>query len=94
MTWKGLAAGGLGYLFILLMAATSFDRTAAWLGPRAWNVLHTVGLYYLALEFANQFRGKAMSGSFLAWMFLVMLAVAGAVRIAAFLRTSRQGVGL
>jgi sulfoxide reductase heme-binding subunit YedZ len=39
--------GGLGYVFIAAMTATSFDRTAAWLGARAWKRLHTVGVYYL-----------------------------------------------
>jgi sulfoxide reductase heme-binding subunit YedZ len=39
--------GGIGYLFILAMVATSFDRTAAWLGPRAWSRLHTVGVYVI-----------------------------------------------
>ena len=30
-----IGTGGLAYAVILAMAATSFDRTAAWLGPRA-----------------------------------------------------------
>ncbi len=37
--------GGLAYLFIIAMAATSFDRTAALIGPRAWRLLHLVGGY-------------------------------------------------
>lgn len=85
MSWKALAAGGLGYLFILMMAATSCDRAAAWLGPTAWKRLHTVGLYYLALEFINQFRGKAMSGSRLAWVFLALLGTAAMLRAVAWL---------
>ena len=36
--------GGLAYLFIAAMTLTSFDRTAAAIGPRAWKILHTVGL--------------------------------------------------
>lgn len=43
--------GGIAYVFIVAMAATSFDRTAAWLGPRAWRVLHGVGGYYLVITF-------------------------------------------
>ncbi len=43
--------GGLAYLFIIVMAATSFDRTAAWLGPRAWRLLHTIGGYDIWLTF-------------------------------------------
>jgi len=32
-----LIFGGLGYGFIIAMAVTSFDRTAAMIGPRAWR---------------------------------------------------------
>lgn len=39
--------GGFGYVLIAAMTATSFDRSAAWLGPRAWKRLHTFGVYYL-----------------------------------------------
>jgi DMSO/TMAO reductase YedYZ heme-binding membrane subunit len=49
------AFGGLGYGFIIAMTATSFDRTAAWLGPRAWRALHLVGGYYLLLQFTVSF---------------------------------------
>ncbi len=44
-------AGGVAYAFIAAMTATSFDKTAAWVGPRAWKMLHTVGAYYLWLVF-------------------------------------------
>ena len=40
-------AGGLGFLMLALMVATSFDVTAAWIGPRAWARLHTVGVHFL-----------------------------------------------
>ena len=39
--------GGIAYVLLAAMTATSFDRTAAWLGPRRWKRLHTVGAYYL-----------------------------------------------
>lgn len=41
-----LIAGGLAYVFLAAMTATSFDRTAAWLGPRRWRLLHKTGMYY------------------------------------------------
>ena len=43
--------GGIAYGFIAAMALTSFDRTAAWLGPRAWRALHWVGGYYILISF-------------------------------------------
>ena len=34
------------------MTATSFDRTAAWLGPAQWRLLHLVGGWYIWMSFA------------------------------------------
>jgi len=41
----------IAYAFIWLMALTSFDRTASWIGARAWKVLHIAGAYYLWASF-------------------------------------------
>lgn len=53
--------GGLAYVFIALMAATSFDSTARLISPRAWSVLHTVGGYYIWLIFANNYFLRAVA---------------------------------
>jgi sulfoxide reductase heme-binding subunit YedZ len=58
ITWVG---GGLAYVFIAAMTATSFDRTAQMIGPRAWAILHTVGSYYIWLIFANSYIGRALA---------------------------------
>ena len=55
-----LIFGSLGYAFIAAMTATSFDRSAAWLGPVAWRRLHTVGLYFLWAIFFNSYAGLAL----------------------------------
>jgi DMSO/TMAO reductase YedYZ heme-binding membrane subunit len=47
--------GGVGYAFIAAMTATSFERTAALIGPRAWRRLHLVGGYYLLFQFTASF---------------------------------------
>ena len=44
--------GGLAYALVAAMAATSFDRTARWLGPRRWTLLHRAGLHWLWFIFA------------------------------------------
>jgi len=54
-----IVLGGLGYVFIAAMAATSFDATAAWLGARRWKLLHTTGLYYLWIVFTLTSLGAA-----------------------------------
>jgi DMSO/TMAO reductase YedYZ heme-binding membrane subunit len=42
-----LVFGSLGYVFVAAMTATSFDRSAAWLGRRRWKLLHTTGIWIL-----------------------------------------------
>jgi sulfoxide reductase heme-binding subunit YedZ len=74
--------GGVGYAFIIAMTATSFDRTAAWLGPRAWRALHLVGGYYLLLQFTVSF-GKRIPEMPLYALFLIPLALVFALRMLA-----------
>jgi sulfoxide reductase heme-binding subunit YedZ len=44
--------GGLAYVLIGAMTLTSFDRTARWLGPHRWALLHRAGLHWLWIIFA------------------------------------------
>jgi DMSO/TMAO reductase YedYZ heme-binding membrane subunit len=74
--------GGIGYAFIIAMTATSFDRSAAWLGPRAWRALHLVGGYYLLLQFTVSF-GKRIPDMPLYALFLIPLALVFALRMIA-----------
>ena len=46
-----MVVGGIGYVFVALMAATSNDASVSWLGTRRWKALHTVGAYWLWLVF-------------------------------------------
>jgi sulfoxide reductase heme-binding subunit YedZ len=87
--------GGVGYAFIIAMTATSFDRTAAALGPRAWRMLHLTGGYYLWFQFMVSF-GKRIPGMPLYAMFLVPLLAVMALRLIAMAsarttRTARAG---
>jgi len=86
-----LIFGGLGYLFIVLMVATSFDRTAHAIGARAWRVLHRVGANYLWLVFLNGFLSRAEGGVFY-WMAVAVLIAIMLLRIAAwyFLDSAQQ----
>jgi DMSO/TMAO reductase YedYZ heme-binding membrane subunit len=74
--------GGIGYAFILAMTATSFDATAATLGPRAWRALHLVGGYYLLLQFTISF-GKRIPDMPLYSLFLIPLLAVFALRMIA-----------
>src|SRR5260370_19121191 len=69
--------GGIGYAFIIAMAATSFDRAATAIGPRAWRILHLTGGYYLLFQFMVSF-GKRIPDMPLYGLFLIpLLAVIG-----------------
>jgi DMSO/TMAO reductase YedYZ heme-binding membrane subunit len=74
--------GGIGYAFIVAMAATSFDRTAAAIGPRAWRRLHLVGGYYLLFQFMVSF-GKRIPDMPLYALFLIPLIAVFALRMIA-----------
>lgn len=74
--------GGIGYAFIIAMSATSFDRTAALIGPHAWRVLHLAGGYYLWFQFMVSF-GKRVPAMPLYAAFLVPLLAVMALRLIA-----------
>jgi DMSO/TMAO reductase YedYZ heme-binding membrane subunit len=75
-----LAGGGLGYLFILLMALTSNDASQRLLG-RAWTALHSAGIYFLWFIFLFTYMGPARVSAFHALMTLV-IGAALALRLA------------
>jgi hypothetical protein len=77
-----LVGGTLGFVFVAAMAATSFDRSATWLGPRRWKALHTVGGYYLWLVFLATYVPNLARSAWLIVPVALLLAVL-AVRIAA-----------
>jgi DMSO/TMAO reductase YedYZ heme-binding membrane subunit len=80
--------GGIGYACITAMAATSFDRTAAMIGPRLWRALHVSGGYYLWLQFMVSF-GKRIPDMPLYGLFLIPLLAVLALRLIAM--TSARG---
>jgi sulfoxide reductase heme-binding subunit YedZ len=85
--------GGIGYAFIIAMTATSFDRTAAAIGPRAWRILHLSGGYYLWFQFMVSF-GKRIPAMPLYSLFLIPLLAVMALRLIAMMSaSSRRAVG-
>jgi len=74
--------GGIGYLVIIAMSATSLDRTAALIGPRAWRALHLAGGYYLWLQFMVSF-GKRVPATPVYAAFLIPLLAVMALRMIA-----------
>jgi DMSO/TMAO reductase YedYZ heme-binding membrane subunit len=68
-----LILGGIAYILLAVMVATSFDRTAAWLGPRSWSRLHTTGMYWLWFIFFASFAPKAPNSPLYAVLTLGLL---------------------
>src|SRR4051812_509125 len=63
---------GTAYLFIAAMTATSFDRTAAWLGARKWRLLHLIGGWYIWLSFAFAI-GKRLPQGAVYWAMMALV---------------------
>jgi DMSO/TMAO reductase YedYZ heme-binding membrane subunit len=83
--------GGIAYGVLWSMGATSFDRSARWLGKLWWSRLHTWGLHYLWLSFliANGKRIPQHAGY--AWPTALLLLALG-LRLMARASTRRPAV--
>jgi hypothetical protein len=78
-----LIAGGLAYVFLAAMTATSFDRSAAWLGARRWHLLHKTGMYYCWFIFFISYLPRAFAESLWYAPFVILLLATLALRWAA-----------
>jgi methionine sulfoxide reductase heme-binding subunit len=77
-----VVGGTVIYVFILAMAATSFDRTTRWMGHRAWHRLHATGMYLLWIVFALAYVPRTL-GSILYLPFALVVIAAMTLRVAA-----------
>jgi methionine sulfoxide reductase heme-binding subunit len=66
--------GTFGYLLLIAMTITSFDRPAALIGQRAWKILHTTGMHFFWLAFTLEFSLRIQQ-SMLIYLPLVILLV-------------------
>lgn len=80
-----IVLAGTAYLFIAAMAATSFDRAVAWMGPGRWRLLHLIGGWYVWISFAVAV-GKRVPFDGFYWPMAVLVLAAGAVRLMAMMR--------
>ncbi|MFP5260581.1 MAG: hypothetical protein ACLGJB_01595 [Blastocatellia bacterium] len=86
---SSLAGGSVVYAIILAMAVTSFDRSARWLGPRAWRLVHSAGMYLLWVVFALAYVTRALN-SVLYIPFAAVVMGAMLLRVAARARNVRR----
>jgi hypothetical protein len=84
-----IVLAGAAYLFIVAMTATSFDRTAAWLGGRTWRLLHLIGGWYIWLSFAVAI-GKRLPQGPIYWAMMAVVIAVGIVRLIAMSRRAKM----
>jgi DMSO/TMAO reductase YedYZ heme-binding membrane subunit len=84
-------AGG-AYVFIALMAATSFDGAVKWLGAKRWKVLHTFGGYYIWATFMGS-AAKRIPTMPLYVLPLILLLIVLALRLTVLVRKTPVRAG-
>jgi len=81
-----LIGGGLGFVFIGLLAATSSNRAVATLGAANWRRLHKVGVYYIWVIFFQSYLPRALFTSPVYWLPTGLLLAGFGLRIYAWQR--------
>jgi methionine sulfoxide reductase heme-binding subunit len=87
-----IVLAGAAYLFIAAMTATSFDRTAAWLGPRKWRLLHLIGGWYIWISFAIAV-GKRLTQGPTYWAMMALVIAVLIARVLAMSHRSKAALG-
>lgn len=77
-----VVGGAVGYVWIIAMTVTSFSGPRRKIGPKAWNVLHTSGMWVLWGIFVFSYVGRAFRQGLYAALLGMMLLALG-LRIAA-----------
>lgn len=85
--------GGVGFVMIAAMAATSNDAAVRALGARAWRRLHGLGQLTLAIVYLTTYGGRVAEDAAF-WPALALLLLAFALRGAAALQRSRRSTML
>jgi methionine sulfoxide reductase heme-binding subunit len=80
-----IVGGSVGYVWLLAMIATSFDRTTRAIGRRAWTILHKSGMYVLWGILVFSYVGRLSRSSSYAAM-VALLGSALVLRVAARVR--------
>lgn len=84
-----LFGGGLGYVFVILMAVTSHDYWMRALTPKGWKLLHTIGATTIAFIFAFTYLGGLLRGAPIAAAALSLMGLAVVLKLAAWAKARR-----
>lgn len=91
LAMSSLIGGSVGYILIIAMTLTSFNRTAAWIGPRWWRYVHTAGIHFLFIIFLVSYGGRAVQSVFYLPLALLLVA-ACSLRFLAALGRRKQPI--
>ncbi len=79
--------GAVGFAAIAFMAVTTFEGPKQWLGMKRWKLAHTVGLYFLFINFlVSQGRRAILNQDSFYLPFLVLLLAGLALRVASAMK--------
>lgn len=56
-----LLAGGIAYVFVILMLLTSFPMFAQYLSARQWKILHTIGGFWIWGIFMSSYTKRSLT---------------------------------
>lgn len=77
--------GALTYALMYAMVLTTFRAPKRALGPRAWRVLHKLGLFWLTYAFSQTLLPRSLDDlSGMNWWLVSLLAAALVIRLTAF----------
>lgn len=81
-----LFAGGMAYVFIVLMFLTSFEAFAKTITGKQWGILHTLGGYWILVVFTSSYTKGVLRGEYWDLIFLTMIAGVWLLRLFSFKR--------
>ncbi len=82
-------AGHIGYIILIAMTVTSFERTAALIGKTVWKRLHGVGIYYLWFYFTYLFYLGLEESISIYLPFVLLLVLAMIIRLTNIIMTNK-----
>ena len=80
-----IMGGGIAYLFVVFMLATSFERFAQYLNPKQWKTLHTLGGYWILAIFMSTYLKRVDEP--VHWLFVIILVIVLGLRASYLLRS-------
>jgi len=76
-----LFAGGMAYLFVVLMLLTSFETFSKYLSRKNWKLLHTMGGYWIWVVFLSTYTKKVQNVGVVFLPFVLVLVAIFFLRI-------------